>query len=1182
MQKHWVILLKLAHKIKNRNGSICIICLWSLFFCLACNDTHNINVDKLNEMSYASHYRSIDRTIIYAKKAYDNSSEYSSGRAEALNNLAFANIARMNYDLASRQLDSIPSISDNQVELLIAVVQHMRLCQRQALNKNFYEYKERATRLIQRIREEENNLTPHMVRRLIYAKTEYAFVTSTYYFYVGLMEQSRKALNNIKKEGLMQKDTAQYLDWLYQTGSGGMLQKMSSEATLQKEYELLLECYMLAKRHGYMYWEANALQALSELLFSKNNLDFISKNNKVSLGFLNTDGMPDTLLAGYLAQKSLDMFVAYGDTYQTAGSIRTLAKCYWGISDYKSAIYWLKRSLELGNGKIRQAPDLVASIREQLCIVYSSINDKYNSDLNRNIYLDMQEKTRQDMELDARASQLDKTAESLNLMILGILILIFLISILISKLLRNKEGDNIKPSDVDKAICDFSYNNEMHEKKLAENNEELQENLELSCFDNNKNKERNIENRARVFLVESIKPLVDRIMGEIERLIQRSEPQPVRSSRYKYIVELTETINEYNDVLTNWIQLHQGEIGLHIESFPLNDVFETVSHSKTIFSIQKINLVVSPTDFVVKADKVLTLFMVNTIVDNARKFTSQGGQVEVSATDNGEYVEISIRDTGKGMSADELQSVFSREINNEHGFGLLNCRGILNRYKKYSNLFERCSLSAESAPNKGSRFFFTLPKGVIRISILLFALMRFSMPIVASGNEIDSFVDMSYDSTDYIAKASAFVDSAYYSNIEGTFMNTLSFADSARHYYNLYYITLCPNGKYLMKSDGDVDGEIAEIEWLHSGFNTDFPAILSMRNECAIAALALHCWDLYNYNNVVYTKLFKEVSADKSLGEYCRIMQKSETNKNIAIVILVILLFFLLSVCYVIYYRKTVRRHGINEIYSYISNVLKSETKVKEKIDTINLLKDNPYYNNIITTFLIVQQKLVEAFNRQEEIEFENFRLIDEIKRISYEKDRLYVSNNILENCLSAIKHETMYYPARIKKYVEENKDCEMSIDKLKTLNGIVKYYKELYFMFCLQLHKQVENIAFNCRMIDISDNTGIEGLSVYGDKFILNMLFNIIKKQNKGRQPVYTIKSKSKGHLTIQVLLVNYLFPEAGTNSLFLPSENNLPFMVCRQIIREIENGTNRFGCGITAERGENNQLQLDITLPA
>lgn len=104
---------------------------------------------------------------------------------------------------------------------------------------------------------------------------------------------------------------------------------------------------------------------------------------------LNPDNMPDSLLAGYLAQKSAGMFSAYGDIYQTAGSIRTLAKCFWGIKDYKSALYWLDSALHLDNGKTRQTPDLVASIREQLSIVYSSLNDKHNSDINRNIYLDL-------------------------------------------------------------------------------------------------------------------------------------------------------------------------------------------------------------------------------------------------------------------------------------------------------------------------------------------------------------------------------------------------------------------------------------------------------------------------------------------------------------------------------------------------------------------------------------------------------------------------------------------------------------------------------------------------------------------------------------------------------------------------------------------------------------------------
>ena len=40
--------------------------------------------------------------------------------------------------------------------------------------------------------------------------------------------------------------------------------------------------------------------------------------------------------------------------------------------------------------------------------------------------------------------------------------------------------------------------------------------------------------------------------------------------------------------------------------------------------------------------------------------------------------------------------------------------------------------------------------------------------------------------------------------------------------------------------------------------------------------------------------------------------------------------------------------------------------------------------------------------------------LKDEVKKMQFENDRLYVSNNILENCLSTIKHETMYYPATI------------------------------------------------------------------------------------------------------------------------------------------------------------------------
>ena len=47
----------------------------------------------------------------------------------------------------------------------------------------------------------------------------------------------------------------------------------------------------------------------------------------------------------------------------------------------------------------------------------------------------------------------------------------------------------------------------------------------------------------------------------------------------------------------------------------------------------------------------------------------------------------------------------------------------------------------------------------------------------------------------------------------------------------------------------------------------NYGIILDIRNESAVAALALHEWEVYKYNNSVYTHLFKERYADNSLGD---------------------------------------------------------------------------------------------------------------------------------------------------------------------------------------------------------------------------------------------------------------------------------------------------------------------------
>ena len=177
--------LRLAHNIAcsfrgdyGLGAIIPLLCL--LFFNAACSSSVCDEVDYLNMLSYDCHYRQLDSTEMYARQAYDLSAGYGTGRAEALNNLAFVAISRMEYDSAQALLSQVPRLTDSQLELLVADVQLMRLCQRRSRNREFYDYREKARQALRRINEERTTLTERQLRRLRYAESEMGVVSSTY------------------------------------------------------------------------------------------------------------------------------------------------------------------------------------------------------------------------------------------------------------------------------------------------------------------------------------------------------------------------------------------------------------------------------------------------------------------------------------------------------------------------------------------------------------------------------------------------------------------------------------------------------------------------------------------------------------------------------------------------------------------------------------------------------------------------------------------------------------------------------------------------------------------------------------------------------------------------------------------------------------------------------------------
>lgn len=1157
-----------------------IVMMLALFFYSACGPSHKQEVDRLNTLSYAYHYRDLDSTKMLAQRALALSDDYSAGYAEACNNLAFVEMAKMNYKEARRWLGLVEEKSNNQLELLIADVQMMRICQRESHNKDFYSYREKAMVRLRRLGEEASNLPPRERRRATYAHSEFDIVDATYCYYVGLEEPMLKALNDIDADAL-EADTAQYLNYLYNIGSGGAITNGTSEQIAQTEFDYLIQCYMLASAGrvvmpdgtiagGYPYWQANALQALSEHLQKAKMRDFLIRNNLPAIQYLNVEQMPDTLLAGNLAQRALNLFISYGDTYQIAGGYRTLAECYFAIEDYNSAGDCLLRALQVSKN-IKSAPDLVASIRERLCLVYSALDNKQQSDYNRNIYLDLQERTRQDRQLEARATLLDDNALQLNLMIAAVLVMILLVVILLYLFdrMRRRKIQSKPLSSLLEPLEQWKQRNAQYINDINEITEELDEEISIARLHLDDNKKRNLEQRAKVSLVNSITPFIDRMIHEVDKLAEDDEstPDEVKQERYEYISELTDKINQYNTILTNWIQMRQGTLNLRIVSFPLQPLFDIVAKGKMSFQMKKIKLDVQPTAAKVKADRTLTLFMINTIADNARKFTPAGGKVTVSAEEHDKYVEIVIADTGKGMDEEQLAHVFDRTYTGGHGFGLLNCKGIIEKYKKVSSIFNICHIEAESEVGKGSVFRFRLPKGIGRMIVGVILLLTSSVSSFAS--QIHQHTLATGKVSRELTLADAFADSAYFSNINGTYQRTLAFADSAIYYLNQHYLRQYPQGKNLMVSSPKLS-QAAELKWFADSVTTDYSIILDIRNESAVAALALHQWTLYDRNNKVYTKLFRERSTDNTLPEYVRTMQSSENSKTVAVILLFLLLLQLPIAYYLLYYRHVVTyRFAVDRIRD-INLLLLSDQSIPEKLKRIRDIWSKKSRHTRVNFRLDevvheIEEELKRGLDLSNGKEADNQLLEDELRRVRFENDRLHVSNSVLDNCLSTLKHETMYYPSRIRQLIEA------SPDDVASLKELVDYYKSIYLMLSAQAMEQVEtNLKCDAALKD----------------YLFRLIQETVKDLAKAHGIAITqvkqeIKTVHTAYATCQFVFSGLRYDDSLYHRLFTPLTVDMRFLVCRQIVREMGETTNLRGCGIQAKPSDDGFLVIEVVLP-
>ena len=83
-----------------------------------------------------------------------------------------------------------------------------------------------------------------------------------------------------------------------------------------------------------------------------------------------------------------------------------------------------------------------------------------------------------------------------------------------------------------------------------------------------------------------------------------------------------------------------------------------------------------------------------------------------------------------------------------------------------------------------------------------------------------------------------------------------------------------------------------------------------------------------------------------------------------------------------------------------------------------------------------------------------------------------------------------------------------------------------------------------------------------------------------RGEKPTFTVADKDSRYVTLRATYPGMHLNHEECHELFNPSMHNLPFLLCRQIVRDIGNSANARGCGILAEQNDNGGVDIVVTL--
>lgn len=199
---------------------------------------------------------------------------------------------------------------------------------------------------------------------------------------------------------------------------------------------------------------------------------------------------------------------------------------------------------------------------------------------------------------------------------------------------------------------------------------------------------------------------INNLIGSTEIILSR-ERDPIE---YKELLcSNLEEFRRLSRLTDNILFLARNEMPnafLHFTKLELAKEVKTVCEFFKDFAAEKNIQIIYEGKGSVRGDLLLVQRAITNILNNAIKYTPEGGKIHLTVRSNHDFNDIIITDNGVGISQDKLPHIFDRfyKIDSKStgwGLGLAIVKTIMELHKG--------SIDVESIPGEGSRFFLRFP-----------------------------------------------------------------------------------------------------------------------------------------------------------------------------------------------------------------------------------------------------------------------------------------------------------------------------------------------------------------------------------------------------------------------------------------------------------------------------------------